>query len=217
MGIETNLSTLSFLSILLVSLSSSFLLAAIYSFVGEKTALSDNGIFRVIPGLSLAMTTIFCVLQFSVPLSLGLLGSLSIVRYRNPIKNPVDIGFILLTIAISLLAATSNFVFILILLTFTFIIGVVWLRPKIVGKYLNKTTKVVLTLKIAKNAFLENEKNYLSSLNKVFSDTIQLQSISEENDYLHVCYGGIGDDKLIYSAVKEIFPKDCDVNMYYEF
>lgn len=55
-------------------------------------------------------------MQFSLPLSLGLLGALSIVRFRTPIKEPEEVGFIMLTIATAISCATFNLLFLLILL-----------------------------------------------------------------------------------------------------
>ncbi|MCY3918797.1 MAG: DUF4956 domain-containing protein [Chloroflexi bacterium] len=56
-----------------------------------------------------AITTLFIAIQFSLPLSLGLLGALSFVRFRTPIKDPAEIGFLLLLIASSIGAATYNY------------------------------------------------------------------------------------------------------------
>lgn len=56
-----------------------------------------------------AVTAVFYAIQYSLPLSLGLLGALSFVRFRTPIKKPEDIGFILLIIALSLLTAVFRF------------------------------------------------------------------------------------------------------------
>jgi len=56
-----------------------------------------------------AITALFMGIQVSIPLSLGLLGALSFVRFRTPIKDPAEIGFLLLLIASSIGAATSNF------------------------------------------------------------------------------------------------------------
>ena len=55
------------------------------------------------------ITMIFLVIQTSIPLGLGLLGALAIVRFRTPVKDPAEIGFLLLLIASSLGAATSNY------------------------------------------------------------------------------------------------------------
>ena len=46
-----------------------------------------------------AITPLFLGIQVSIPLSLGLLGALSFVRFRTPIKDPAEIGFLLLLIA----------------------------------------------------------------------------------------------------------------------
>ena len=56
-----------------------------------------------------AISAIFWAIQYSLPLSLGLLGALSFVRFRTPIKKPEDIGFILLVIALSLLSSVFRF------------------------------------------------------------------------------------------------------------
>ncbi len=56
-----------------------------------------------------SISAIFWAIQYSLPLSLGLLGALSFVRFRTPIKKPEDIGFILLVIALSLLSSVFRF------------------------------------------------------------------------------------------------------------
>ncbi len=55
-----------------------------------------------------AITMIFLVIQTSIPLGIGLLGALSFVRFRTPIKDPAEIGFLLLLIASSIGIATGN-------------------------------------------------------------------------------------------------------------
>src|SRR4030042_6671638 len=42
-----------------------------------------------------AITVLFIGIQTSIPLSLGLLGALSFVRFRNPVKDPPGIGILL--------------------------------------------------------------------------------------------------------------------------
>lgn len=75
-----------------------------------------------------AITTLFLGIQTSIPLSLGLLGALSFVRFRTPVKDPAEIGFLLLLIASSIGAATSNFLVTAILYAVVFLaLGVQWL------------------------------------------------------------------------------------------
>jgi hypothetical protein len=68
-----------------------------------------------------AITMIFLVIQTSIPLGVGLLGALSFVRFRTPIKDPAEIGFLLLLIASSIGAATGNLIPVAILFAVVFI------------------------------------------------------------------------------------------------
>jgi hypothetical protein len=80
-----------------------------------------------------AITALFLGIQTSIPLSLGLLGALSFVRFRTPVKDPAEIGFLLLLIASSIGAATSNYLITGLLFIVVFIaLGIQWLtRNKI--------------------------------------------------------------------------------------
>ena len=69
----------------------------------------NESLYRSFVLLSPAVTTIFWVIQFSIPLSLGLIGALSFVRFRTPIKRAEDIAFILLVIATGLACAIYQF------------------------------------------------------------------------------------------------------------
>jgi hypothetical protein len=68
-----------------------------------------------------AITMIFLIIQTSIPLGLGLLGALSFVRFRTPIKDPAEIGFLLLLIASSIGMATGNLVPTALLFTIVFV------------------------------------------------------------------------------------------------
>ena len=75
-----------------------------------------------------AITALFLGIQTSIPLSLGLLGALSFVRFRTPVKDPAEIGFLLLLIAASIGAATNNFLATAILFVLVFVsLGIQWL------------------------------------------------------------------------------------------
>ena len=107
-GVDRIESTPLLLSVALVgSLISSFLVSYLYSrFYGARATGSQ--VHRSFMLLGPAITAIFIAVQFSLPLSLGLLGALSIVRFRTPIKEAEEIGFILLVVAVSLSWATLN-------------------------------------------------------------------------------------------------------------
>jgi hypothetical protein len=75
-----------------------------------------------------AITVLFLAIQTSIPLSLGLLGALSFVRFRTPVKDPAEIGFLLLLIASSIGASSGNFMLIGVLMLVCFLVlGIKWL------------------------------------------------------------------------------------------
>jgi hypothetical protein len=76
-----------------------------------RSRATGSQVHRSFPLLGLAITAIFICIQFSLPLSLGLLGALSIVRFRTPIKEPEEIGFIMIVISMSIAVATFKLVF----------------------------------------------------------------------------------------------------------
>jgi len=81
-----------------------------------------------------AITMLFLVIQTSIPLGVGLLGALSFVRFRTPIKDPAEIGFLLLLIAASIGAATGN------LLAVAILYGIVFLTLLIQRLFSNRIT-----------------------------------------------------------------------------
>ncbi|MEO8275627.1 MAG: DUF4956 domain-containing protein [Thermoanaerobaculia bacterium] len=96
----------SFLVLLAISALAAIVVAQLYvRFYGQRATGSE--IHRAFPLIAIAVTAIFICIQFSLPLSLGLLGALSIVRFRTPIKEPEEIGFLMVVIATSLAAATG--------------------------------------------------------------------------------------------------------------
>lgn len=98
-----------------ISLLSSLFIAFLYVQFYESRSTGSH-VHRSFPLAGLSITAIFITIQFSLPLSLGLLGALSIVRFRTPIKEPEEIGFILLIVATSLCCATFNMLFLGIVL-----------------------------------------------------------------------------------------------------
>ena len=119
-----------FLLLLAISAIAAIIVAQLYvQFYGRRATGSE--IHRAFPLIAIAVTAIFICIQFSLPLSLGLLGALSIVRFRTPIKEPEEIGFLMVVIATSLAAATGLLAFLGALLAAAVIVLLVqeWVRP----------------------------------------------------------------------------------------
>ncbi len=95
---------------ILISLATSLLLAAImwlaYRFSNNKSTYKPKFATTLI-ALAFLSTVLMDLIQSNLALSLGMLGSLSIVRFRTNIKDPRDIGFIFWSMAIGLAASTK--------------------------------------------------------------------------------------------------------------
>ncbi len=106
------------LVVLVLSAASSLALLLLYALFFERRATGSD-VHRAFPVLGVSITAIFVCLQYSLPMSLGLLGALSIVRFRMPLKEPEEIGFLMALIATSICCATLNFVMLSLLLALT--------------------------------------------------------------------------------------------------
>jgi hypothetical protein len=131
-----------------------------------------------------AITMLFLVIQASVPLGLGLLGALSFIRFRTPIKDPAEIGFILLMIAGSIGAATGNYLITGILFTMVFMtLGVQWFmrnRFKV-----SSLSHMIITLD--QGAFKDLEAGLNSFLRGHLPD-LRLETMSVVDDRVNLHY-----------------------------
>ena len=93
---------------ILLSLILSYLVKLTYLKVGR--ALNDKDYFSdtFIP-LAIITTLVITVIKFSLALSLGLVGALSIVRFRAAIKEPEELVYLFFIIAIGLANGANQF------------------------------------------------------------------------------------------------------------
>ena len=91
----------SFFIAMMLSLILSYLIKLTYMKVGR--ALNDKDYFSdtFIP-LAIITTLVITVIKFSLALSLGLVGALSIVRFRAAIKEPEELVYLFFAIAVGL-------------------------------------------------------------------------------------------------------------------
>tara|TARA_B100001057_G_scaffold188510_1_gene189322 strand:+ start:2268 stop:2981 length:714 start_codon:yes stop_codon:yes gene_type:complete len=109
---------------ILLSLVLAYIVKLTYIKVGR--ALNDKDYFSdtFIP-LAIITTLVITVIKFSLALSLGLVGALSIVRFRAAIKEPEELVYLFFIIAIGLANGANQFLLSIIattiILTFLFI------------------------------------------------------------------------------------------------
>lgn len=86
---------------LICCIFSSFILK--YLFNAKSVSISSkHHISSIIPTLSLVTFLIILIVKSSLALSLGLIGALSIVRFRTPIKEPEELIYLFFSIAIGI-------------------------------------------------------------------------------------------------------------------
>ena len=119
----------------------SFFMCVIMSFIVRdfyiKRSFSLTGkmhIGSIIPVLSTVVFLVIIVVKSSLALSLGLVGALSIVRFRTPIKEPEELVYLFLAIAIGLGYAAGQILITTILSLSILFIIYVWLSNRKTAK-----------------------------------------------------------------------------------
>lgn len=102
-----------------------YILAHIYSRYGKS--LSNRAVFaRNFVLITMTTMLIISIVKSSLALSLGLVGALSVVRFRAAIKEPEELAYLFLAIAIGLGFGADQRI--ITVVAFFIIIGVIWLR-----------------------------------------------------------------------------------------
>ena len=180
---------------LILSYISSLLIARTYNKYGRS--LSNRKEFsRIFVLLSMATMLIITIVKSSLSLSLGLVGALSIVRFRTAIKEPEELSYAFLAIAVGLGFGANQII--ITLLGLAVILSLIILNSKIQNKnYINLLNLVIssrskLDIKriieiVSKNAttvnlkrLTETEENNESSLTISILNFDQLVAIREE-------------------------------------
>jgi uncharacterized membrane protein YhiD involved in acid resistance len=117
----------SFLVNLLLAALLAVVLGRVYVTCG--TALSNRRLFaRNFLLLTMTIMLVITIVKSSLALSLGLVGALSIVRYRAAIKEPEELAYLFLAIAIGLGFGANQGV--VTLAAFLIIIGVIFIQSR---------------------------------------------------------------------------------------
>jgi hypothetical protein len=122
-GLDGNysLDTLGFAVSILAAAIFGYMLKILYELYFQDNEPQDGSLARSMVLLTPALTATFWMIQNSLVLSLGLLGSLSFVRFRTPIKRSEDISFIVILLAVSISCAVGSFIIAIMLLTLLFL------------------------------------------------------------------------------------------------
>ena len=183
---NTYLSLSAFITSVILSFLLSLLLSKIYRRYSNGFS-NPESLARILPILSIGTTIIIAVVKSSLALSLGLVGALSIVRFRTPIKEPEELTYIFLTIGIGLATGASQYSIAIIGLALTIIFIII--NRRLTYKF-NKQNTIAISINginvsdisktielVSKNASSINFHNLSTNNNKNNENTILNLSI----------------------------------------
>jgi uncharacterized membrane protein YhiD involved in acid resistance len=167
-----------------LSAAMAFVLSLIYVKCG--TSLSNRRNFsRNFFILSMTITLIISIVKSSLALSLGLVGALSIVRYRAAIKEPEELAYLFIAIAIGLgLGANMNALTVVSFLT----ICIVIIANHFFQTRLSKRTDDVYNLIINIPKSVDSTISLDAVLDKleVVCDRIKLKRFEDSKEHLDI-------------------------------
>lgn len=127
----------------------SFLLCIVMSFIVRdfylKRSFSLSGkthVGSILPLLSCVVFLVIVIVKSSLALSLGLVGALSIVRFRTPIKEPEELVYLFLAIAIGLGYAAGQIIITTLLSLIILLVIHLWLSNRVMSN-LNEYNLVI--------------------------------------------------------------------------
>ncbi|WP_136468218.1 DUF4956 domain-containing protein [Flagellimonas onchidii] len=185
-----NISILDFLINLMLTLLSAYLLSLIYARFGASLS-NRNKLAQTIILLSLTTMIIITIVKSSLALSLGLVGALSIVRFRTAVKEPEELAYFFIAISIGLGFGADQKEVTLIGIVFVFLFIILTRK---MNRDNSSQQNLILTLTNAKAKI--DETIILNTL-KEYCSEINLKRIDESGEIselaLNVQYNSIED------------------------
>ena len=93
---------------IVVTVVLSLYLFLVYLFMGRKSFYNMNFNLSLV-GMAVVTAAIVLAIQSNLVLSLGMVGALSIVRYRSAVKEPLDLFFLFWSIAIGVMCGAQQY------------------------------------------------------------------------------------------------------------
>ena len=201
---------------LLLSLILAYLVKLTYIKAGR--ALNDKDYFSdtFIP-LAIITTLVITVIKFSLALSLGLVGALSIVRFRAAIKEPEELVYLFFVIAIGLANGANQFLLsilaTIIIITFLSIRNIYQNKNK--NSYEFNSDANILSININDN----NKKDIETIIKEIKNNFkyLKLKSANiEKNKSIYVFWYDIEEKKNedFLTNIKKISDENLEISIY---
>ena len=196
---------------LFLCIVSSFILMYVYKHK-SNTLSSKIQISPIIPLLSNITFLVILIVKSSLALSLGLVGALSVIRFRTPVKEPEDLAFLFFSIALgigygALQIYSTSIIFLILILMIWFFLS-------------NKKENITNDFNIVIECDLEKNQEYFDKileLLKVNCKEANLVKIEKEMKivilYYRVSFGNADNIKSLMSVLDKEF-KEIKFSFY---
>ena len=191
-----------FIVAILLSLILAYLIK--FTYIKVSTSLNDKEHFsETFVPLAIITTLVITVIKFSLALSLGLVGALSIVRFRAAIKEPEELVYLFFIIGIGLANGANQFLVSILATVIT--ISILYFRKlyndKIKINNITASSTNILQIQIKKGS--NNLEEIINQLkNKV--EYIKLKSLSSDEELAQYNFWFDINKKEFSSFIKKI-------------
>ncbi len=189
-----------FIYSLLISAACGFSVRMVLTLTKQMWAntLQHTVSFIMLPVITLSITH---VISGNIALALGMVGALSIVRFRNPVKNPFELVVYFLLITVGIAMSVKIKYGILLTLFFLIVVTVVNLIEKF---FKNKGLNIFSISFREGNINNLIEINSIEEINELENSNYLIQIVKEKND---INYRLVSDSK---KEIEKIFKKYKD-------
>ena len=184
--IARNITLIQFAISLFLSLTLNLILAKFYKYFNDSYS-NPTSVIETIVLVGIIITLIMVIIGSNIARAFALVGAMSIVRFRNPLKSPKDLVFIFASIAIGMACGTFFYEY-AILFLIIFILGNYVLKGTSMNKENANHRLIKLKIKLDDEVFLKNlfsklklNEKLINSSNFMLNDSQYLDQIYEIN------------------------------------
>lgn len=184
----------------------------LYSLYYHSNEAQDGSLARSLALLTPSLAATFWMVQSSLVLSLGLLGSLSFVRFRTPVKRAEDVSFIVVAIAVAIASAIHQFLIATTLIVMFFVYT--WIRNHFSAHLTSKDRFAIITFNTHVAVTLQDISSALNEL-AVKPEFVSSRSYDGITSYV---FNARKVDDVSHDAINRrlaLMDKQAHINIFY--
>jgi len=152
--------------------------------------------------ICMVVASVMAVIGSNLTLSLGLIGALSIIRFRSVIKNTIDMAYLFWSIALGLAVGAGQYK---MGLTSALVIGAVITLATRFNLFKSHNTDYIVTIQLAADGLQENITQAFKDVSQNLQFTIKSSIINKLTDLQEVTYSvTLNEDKKLNTFLDTI-------------